>query len=219
MTNGRVHATLPPTDAYVYTVDSLPEFHTPFSDFPDSLTLWAKYFPTDNDIARITAILHTDTAKIVDSLQTNWVAVAYLNIEGEVDEWTRFSVPFEYLTSDTPEYILFAMFAGDAANALPQSTLFLDDLELIYYNTGIFEKQSDFCHLFMDGEYLHLILDQEYMEDEYLLQVYDLSGRVMFSKRIIPALEHKIRLDIHKGIYLVKIHNGQCIRTRKIILN
>ncbi|MFU8842965.1 MAG: T9SS type A sorting domain-containing protein [Bacteroidales bacterium] len=219
MTNGRVHATLPPTDAYVYTVDSLPEFHTPFSDFPDSLTLWAKYFPTDNDIARITAILHTDTAKIADSLQTNWVAVAYLNIEGEVDEWTRFSVPFEYLTSDTPEYILFAMFAGDAANALPQSTLYIDDLELIYYNTGIFKKQSDFCHLFMDGEYLHLILDQEYMQDEYLLQVYDLSGRVMFSKRIIPALEHKIRLDIHKGIYLVKIHNGQCIRTRKIIVN
>ena len=44
MTNGRVHATLPPSDAYVYTIDSMPEFHTPFTDLPDSLEVWAKFF-------------------------------------------------------------------------------------------------------------------------------------------------------------------------------
>ena len=114
MTNGRVHATLPPADAYVYTIDSLPEFNTPFTDLPDSLTAWIKFFPQENDIAHVTAILHSDTAKIADSTQTNWIAVASIDVPVQVDEWTQFSAPFQYLNNNTPEYILFAIYAGDA---------------------------------------------------------------------------------------------------------
>ena len=66
LTNGRVHATLPPSDAYVYTIDSMPEFSTPFTDMPDSLQIWAKFFPDSSDIAHVIVILHTDTAKIAN---------------------------------------------------------------------------------------------------------------------------------------------------------
>ncbi|MCD4735654.1 MAG: hypothetical protein K8R53_06390 [Bacteroidales bacterium] len=114
LTNGRVHAALPPTDAYVYTIKEDPQWNTPFTETPDSLTAWAKYFPQEGDLAHVIAILHTDTAKIADSTMFNWVAIAHIELPEQVDDWTKFTAPFVYLNTDTPEYILFAMYAGDA---------------------------------------------------------------------------------------------------------
>ena len=96
-----------------------------------------KIFPAGNDIGRIIAVLHSDTAKIADPLQTNWIAVAEIDFTEETTEWTKFRVPFVYLNSDTPEYLLFAIYAGDAANSLLGSILYLDDFEMIYHETGI----------------------------------------------------------------------------------
>jgi hypothetical protein len=195
----------------------LPEFHTPFTDMPDSLTLWAKYFPTDNDMARITAVLHADTAKVPDSALTNWVAFANITIDEQVGDWTRFSAPFVYLNNDTPEYILFAMFAGDAANAINGSTLYLDDLELIYYNTGTSDKHPDVFQLFMEGEQLRVVMDQKYFQEEFEIEVFDLTGRSTFSTKFTPAIENIIQPGIPSGIYLCKIQNGNYIRIQKFL--
>jgi hypothetical protein len=219
ITNGRVHATLPPTDAYVYTIDSLPEFHTPFTEMPDSLTLWVRYFPAENDIAHITAILHTDTAKIPDDNMTNWIAVANIDITDEFDSWTRISTPFVYLSNETPEYILFAMFAGDGANAMPGSTLYIDDLELIYNSTGIASGQPELFNLFMERDHLRIIVDEHYQKDEFILEIFDLTGRSMVSTRFIPAVNNGIRINIPAGIYLCNIYNSSITHSQKIIIN
>lgn len=217
LTNGRVHATLPPSDAYVYTIDSVPDWHTPFTDLPDSLIVWAKFFPQESDIAHVIAILHTDTAKIPDSTMTNWVAVANIDFTDEVGEWTRFSVPFTYLNGDTPEYILFGIFAGDAHNALVGSILYLDDFELIYYNTTVQSLPEDNIDIYLSDNYLVVDLKQLNLSEICELEIIDLSGKVLLSKQINLNEINKIQVDIPAGIYICKIQNTSFSYSQKFI--
>jgi hypothetical protein len=217
MTNGRVHATLPPSDAYVYTIDSLPEFNTPFTDLPDSLSAWIKFFPQENDIAHVTAILHSDTAKIADSTQTNWIAVASIDVPVQVDEWTKFSAPFQYLNNNTPEYILFAIYAGDAANSKPFSTMYLDDIQLIYHETGIQSKPEEGFDLGVSGNIVTVIFPDKYFGQHAILEISDLSGRSIFVKSFSSQLTNTFSLTLPEGIYICRIKGQNFILQQKFI--
>lgn len=216
MTNGRVHATLPPSAAYVYTIDSMPDFNTSFTDLPDSLDVWAKFFPITGDIGHIIAVLHTDTAKIADPDQTNWVAVATIDFTEETTDWTKFSAPFVYLNSDTPEYILFAIYAGDAQNALLGSALYLDDFELIYHNTSIDDKLDPNIDLYFSGNNL-IIKGNNDSDENSTIEILDLSGRVLFSKQINDIISVRIPVDLPKGIYICRIQNTSFNVSQKLI--
>jgi hypothetical protein len=217
LTNGRVHAALPPSDAYVYTIDSVPDWNTPFTDFPDSLSIWAKFFPEENDIAHVIAVLHTDTAKVADSTQTNWVAIASIDISDEVSEWTQFSVPFDYLNNDTPEYILFAIYSGDAENALAGSKMYLDDFELIYHETDIPTNTKENINLYFSNNLLVANLLNTNVKEECEIEIIDLSGKILFSKQINPNEINYIYLNIPVGIYVCNIHNKTINYSQKII--
>jgi len=205
MTNGRVHATLPPSDAYVYTIDSLPEFNTPFTDLPDSLTAWIKFFPQENDIAHVTAILHSDTAKIADSTQTNWIAVAIIDVPIQVDEWTKFSAPFQYLNNNTPEYILFAIYAGDAVNSKPFSTMYLDDIQLIYHETGIKSDQEQGFKYGVSGNELTVYLPEKYYGQVLKLEITDLSGRRVVAQNFSSRTSNSFTIDLPQGMYVCRV--------------
>lgn len=217
LTNGRVHAAIDPADAYVFTIDSLPEFNTSFTDKPDSLTVWAKFFPFDNDIAHVIAILHTDTAKITDPEQTNWIAFANIDFIGQSDSWTKFSAPFQYLNSDTPEYILFAMYAGDAQNSQVGSILYLDDFELIYYNTSVQTLPESHFNIYWSGEYLVVKMNSEHQKDSFSLEILDLTGRAIYSRQFVPEEVNRAQLNFPAGIYICKIQNSSFICSQKFV--
>ncbi len=217
MTNGRVHATLPPSDAYVFTIDSLPEFNTPFTDKPDSLTAWIKFFPQENDIAHVMAILHSDTAKIADSLQTNWIAMASIDVPVQVDEWTQFSAPFQYLNNNTPEYILFAIYAGDAQNSKPFSIMYLDDIELIYHETGIHANQEDILKLGVSGNNLTVYLPGKYNGQFVNLEITDLSGRRIVTQNFFCHPSNSFTLDLPQGIYVCRVQGTNFSLEEKFI--
>jgi len=217
LTNGRVHAALPPTDAYVYTIDSLPEYHTPFTDLPDSLDIWAKFFPQASDIAHVIAVLHTDTAKIFDSTMTNWVAVANIDITEEIGDWTKISVPFTYLNGETPEYILFGIFVGDAINATIGSILYLDDFELIYHTTSIQSTSDKDIDIYPSNNYLVVNLQKTNLVENCKVEIIDLSGKVLLSDQIKPGETSKIQIDIPAGVYICKIQNKTFNYSQKII--
>lgn len=218
LTNGRVHAAIDPADAYVFTIDSLPEFNTPFTDKPDSLTVWAKFFPFEDDVAHVIAILHTDTAKISDPSQTNWIAVANIDLPDQLSLWTRLSVPFQYLNTGTPEYILFAMYAGDAQNSQVGSILYLDDFELIYYNTSVQTKPGDIFDIYTSGDDLVINMNSKYQKDIFNLEIFDLSGRVFYTSQFIAEEKSTIRLNIRAGIYVCKIQNTSFTFSEKFII-
>lgn len=217
LTNGRVHAAVPPTDAYVYTIDSVPDWNTPFTDLPDSLSVWSKYMPQGSDIAHIIAVLHTGEAKIFDTTMTNWVAVANVDIAGEVNDWTEFEVPFTYLNGETPEYLLFGIFIGDAENATAGSILYLDDFECIYHETGIPTFAEDNIKVYFSNNQLIVDMHNTGMDEVCELEVVDLAGRVLISKPINPQEINTILTDIPAGIYIYNIKSETFKHAQKIV--
>jgi hypothetical protein len=218
LTNGRVHATLPPSDAYVYTIDSLPEFSTSFNDKPDSLQLWAKFFPDSSDIAHVIVVLHTDTAKIADSLQTNWVAVANIDFTTETPGWTKFTAPFVYLSNDVPEYILFAVYAGDAADAVVGSTLYIDDISLIYNNTGIAVQEDKNVKIIVTGNKIRINLSDIKNIGKNVIKIYDISGKQVYKRDIGMTKNCKIDTGLRPGVYICNITNSSAGFTQKILI-
>lgn len=123
---------------------------TPFVGRPDSLVGWYKYTSggTSNGIAekgKIVAVLHTGhyndpevpvaaNASVYSDLSANRVGKALFNTPTtNVTAWTRFSVPFDYASGATPEYIMISITSSDNQTTnVVGSKLWLDDLEVIY---------------------------------------------------------------------------------------
>lgn len=215
LTNGRVHATLPPSDAYVYTIDSLSEFSTPFTDKPDSIAVWAKFLPASGDIGHLVAVLHTDTAKIADPLQTDWVAVATIDFTEETTEWTKFSAPFVYLNDDTPEYILFAIYAGDAANSLLGSTLYLDDIEMIYNQTGIQPNAKNDVKLYSADNQLFVEWNDI---NNPVLKLHNIFGQTVLKQKLLPHTKNAFQINVPSGIYIYEIKGTSSDYTGKVFI-
>ncbi len=130
VTNGRVHAEMSGT-GWAFTDTGNDAWRTPFTQKPDSVVIWAKYTPVGGDVAQVKALLHTGTAKIPDAAQSNWISLAQIDIPNSTPTWTRFSAPFNYFNSTTPQYILFVVSAA-GTSAHVGSIAYFDDLELIY---------------------------------------------------------------------------------------
>jgi len=146
LTNGRLHATLA-GEGWAFTDVNNSQWNTPCNSKPDSIVIWAKYFPAGGDIGQLKAVLHTGEAIIPDETEQNYVATADIAIPNETASWTRFSAPFNYINGDTPEYILFVLSSADVV-ANEGTEIFYDDLELIYNDVEL-----DLT-AFLEGPYL-----------------------------------------------------------------
>jgi len=135
LTNGRVHADFDPELGYVYTNANDPRWNTPFVSRPDSLVGWYRFAPVGGDKGKVEVFLHkTGNCRIPEneSNPNQLVATARYDILTAQSQWTRFSVPFNYTSTDAPEYILSVVTSGDSTQAVVGSVAYFDDFELIY---------------------------------------------------------------------------------------
>ena len=158
-TNGQINAGSmtadAPADNYNFSDPTNEGFNTPFSGRPDSIAFWAKYLPADRDVnnevnkARVSAELTTN-ARYQDPETGDFanarIAGAAMNYPATAEMgWQRISVPFEYVSEQTPAFILVTFTTNQVpgggssyseGSGLSKKsvldTLFLDDVELIY---------------------------------------------------------------------------------------
>jgi len=137
LTNGRVHADFDPELGYVYTNTADSKWNTPFTVRPDSLVGWFRYNPLSGDQGKVEVITHTTAAQgqlpATTYPMAHWVSRARYDVTTtSASTWVRFSVPFTYYTTGNPEYVLVVLSAGDSTQAVDNSVMWIDDLELIY---------------------------------------------------------------------------------------
>lgn len=134
LTNGRVHAELNVANSYMYTVQDNEQWRTAMTSRPDSIVGWFKATPQNGDRANVGALLHVDDGRLpAFGTEGNYVAGASWKAPfGSVNEWTRFSAPFQYLNDWQPEWILLILTAGDSAGSQVGTQVWFEDLALIY---------------------------------------------------------------------------------------
>jgi hypothetical protein len=139
ITTGRLEApNTNPNNGYAQTVRNDADFNHPFSGRPDSLVGYYKYTSVNGDGGAFQVILHGDAdVRMPDPNNSTSAFIvgeaAFDTPTANVGSWTRFSVPFVYNNTDTPQYVL-AIFtsSSDPGSAERGSTLWIDEVELIY---------------------------------------------------------------------------------------
>jgi len=137
-TTGRIEApSTNPSAGYINTVTGNSDFNSPFTGRPDSLVGWFRFDQGGTDIGRIQAILH-DNFDVSNpdqgSSASHIISEAIFDVpNGNTATWTRFAIPFNYNNGTTPEYILLiATASSTAGSASTSTTLWVDDLSVIY---------------------------------------------------------------------------------------
>jgi hypothetical protein len=218
MTNGRVHADFTPANGYVFTDASDPQWSTLFTDRPDSLTGWYKFAPESGDIGKIEIILHTGTAGELPrpgGTTANEIGNVRYNFTTPQTDWTRFSQPFNYYSTDAPEYVLTTITSGDSTISKNGTKLWIDDLELIYNSdltAGIKEYSSQEMAINGSNGYLYFGVESD---EEVFYSIADVTGKVIQSGRA----QSKTPFSHESGIYFIQVETRKETFTKKLYIH
>src|SRR4030042_4172527 len=139
VTNGRVHADINTSKAYMYTDPGDGRWNNPFTSRPDSITGWYKYMPQGLDTMEVMIILHRGNGKQPDTEYLNdRVAVGHFRTGVSTGNiWTRFSAPFKYTSDQAPQYALAILNSGNGYTPIAGSIAFFDDLLMVYGSASV----------------------------------------------------------------------------------
>lgn len=217
LTNGRVHADTNPNNGFVYTDASDARWNTPFTSRPDSIVGWFKFQPASSggntDKGKVEVFLHKtgNGQNPVGNTAHNVVGKARFDMTTTASEWTRFSAPFNYSSTDNPEYVLVVLTSGDSTNAINGSIAWFDDLELVYNNSSSLSTQQiqDIQVAQLGGAILVKGIHEghQYAVLNALGQTIK-KGVSTSNETIIPMLE--------TGVYFVRVASSTGVLTRKI---
>ena len=214
LTNGIVHTTTNPQDSYVYTDVNSSDHSQPFTSFPDSIVGWYKYAPQGNDVGNIQVLLHGSYGQLPVDASTSIIALAEFDFSAN-SNWTRFSTPFIYYpTINNPAYILCNISAGDSTQAVANSELKIDDLELIYNTTKITDESTNSINV----TYLNDHLQFSNVVNEINYAIYNLQGQLMNIGKI-DRYNRNVSITLESGIYFISIQSKNHHKSIKILVD
>ena len=214
LTNGIIHTTTNPQDSYVYTDVNSSDHSQPFTSYPDSIVGWYKYAPQGNDVGNIQVLLHGSYGQLPVDASTSIIALAEFDFSAN-SNWTRFSTPFIYYpTINNPAYILCNISAGDSTQAVANSELKIDDLELIYNTTKIPDESTNSINV----TYLNDHLQFSNVVNEINYAIYNLQGQLMNIGKI-DTYNRNVSITLESGIYFISIQSKDHHQSIKILVD
>lgn len=212
-----------------------------FTGRPDSLVGWYKYTQATSgtgaaaEIGKVRAILHTgdyfDPETPVNGnhadLSANKIGEALFNTTASnTTTWKRFSVPFTYVSTSAPAYIMINITPSDnqmttaPASGGTGSILWIDDLQAIYNpstNSVGQIGQSDFNVYAFERT---LFVDLQEKNDQSELNVLDLAGKVVYKQKLNSNEMNEIQMpsNLTGGTYLYEISGSQIQKTGKFTI-
>ncbi len=204
------------------------------TDRPDSIVGWYQYTPGDaTEQAKVRAILHTgdynDPETPVSSnhpdLSANKIGDAlFVSAAGVAKStWTRFSVPFVYVSSSSPAYIMVNMTSSNnQTTTVTGSKFWIDDLALIYNSTaGISTNtaKTNNVHVYYADKNLNVDFSTK-TDEQSTLSIYDLTGKLVSSQRIENNKLNTVNVStLNTGMYLYLISGTSSQKAGKFIVD
>ena len=191
------------------------------NDRPDQLTFYYKFSPVGGDSARFSSLLFNfpDSLSLYDP---GWFeaidTVAYIKdfIPDASDQYIQRISNFNYLSDDVPEYITVSFssnkqeYYGHAG-----TTLWIDDVELIYLNTSISEWSDSHINIFpnpvSDRFQLNQAGDVKAERMELLNHVGQSVGTLNPQDRF-HAVDH-----LPPGMYFLQIETEKGVVVKKLV--
>lgn len=221
LTNGRVHADFDPDLGYVYTDTLNLQWNTPCTVRPDSLTGWYKFYPQGQDFGSIQALLHIGYSQLPEfNDSSNWVGYARFDMQpgATVSSWTRFSIPFHYYDSRTPQYLLFVMTSGNGTTPVANSYARYDDIALVGGESAIGDNDQPEFLIYADNNRLVLKNLPTMFLPKATATLFNMNGQAVWKGEVIS---NEVLLNTGKklnGLYIFSISSGKEIVNRKFFI-
>jgi hypothetical protein len=236
-TTGVIDApSLTKSDGYIGTVNystSTDDRRMVFIGRPDSIVGWYLYTPGSSaEQCKVRAILHTGdyydpetpttyhpdpTAnKIADALFVSTAGVT-------ASTWTRFSVPFNYVSAATPAYIMVNFTSSyDQTTTTTGSKFWLDDIAVVYNSSvGISTNTAKPNNITVFYADKNLNVDFTIKTDEQsTLSIYDLTGKLVSSQKVENNKLNTINVStLNSGLHLYQITGSVYQKAGKFIVD
>lgn len=214
-----------------------------FTGRPDSLVGWYKYTQATGgtgasaEQGKVLAILHTGDFYDPDApvnnnhpdLSANRIGDAlFLTPASNTTSWKRFSIPFTYVSSSNPDFILLNITSSNNQTTVaPNSSstgskLWVDDLEVIYnasIPSSMIETKKQNIKVYTHDNTIYADLSK--INESASLSVFDLTGKLVLQSALEKNEVNAVKLSqaINSGLYFYQVNlNGQ-ITTGKLIKN
>lgn len=216
--NGRYHTQLPADSSYVFTDVNDAQWNSPINGRPDSIVGWYKCDASENDFGTVKVMLHNGYGQIPGT-EDNAIAIAYLELpSAEITTWTRFSTPFDYFSSETPQYYLAILTSGNGVDAQLGSTALFDDLEFIYNGSSVNELPIQDLDIIMRHNEL-IIRTTSNSNTPFLFELRDVNGRVVNSGNLNLSGYNNIDINqLQDGLYIATASNSKEFYMSKIMI-
>ncbi len=167
---------------------------------PDSIYGWIKYEPTPGDSCQIQLQLF--------AANNDTIGEALYQTAQTLTSYTRFSAPVNYYSSDDPDTIRWMLSSSNGYAALPNSTMYVDDIGIVY-GTGIHDPPlSDFLSIAPNPAVHTLRIINDQMVNGTLI-FYTSSGQRVKEWKLRGANDEIPVNDFSKGTYLVELISEQ----------
>ncbi|MBN2892028.1 MAG: T9SS type A sorting domain-containing protein [Bacteroidales bacterium] len=99
----------------------------PFSERPLGLSVFAKYFPADNDTAFVMAYLTK-----YNGTSTDTIGLTFYPLTDIIPDYTELLMPIIYESEDAPDTLNIVIISTNPLNMKVGSTMYVDSLQLLY---------------------------------------------------------------------------------------
>lgn len=193
-----------------------------YSEKPNVLKGFYKYFPENGDTGKIAVIL-TYTFINADTTRRDTLVMAEKYFRNSVSEYTAFFVPLAYDYSKTPDSVIIAMYASQPGSVQVGSRLLVDDLELVHSYVGIADpnpSEGSFT-LWPNPAKTETLIQTDKLFGAGELRIFDNFGRLvkntyfcMNQSGSIISLE-----GLSSGVYVVQWIGSNRSIVKKLIVN
>lgn len=183
---------------------------TPFTGRPYSMKGWVQYEPQNNDICLIGAFLLKENAGSWDT-----IAIAGFDTTVTLLSWTEFEAIFDYRNGDTPTHLNVILLPADRNNPQANSTLYVDDLSLVYTQSVSDISSMPRITSFQQNELLTIHVDGA---ESGKVQLSDVNGRRISETMLQEGFATIETSSIAHGVYLITCVFDQNSITQKVVL-
>ena len=198
---------------------------------PDSLIGWYKYTQGGAaEIGKVRAILHvgnyydpeTATSYHPDSSVNKIADALFLTPAANITGWTRFSVPFNYVSSSNPAYIMINTTASNnQLTSTAGSKLWLDDLAVVYNpsTAGIQNLYNENNASVYSNDKMIYVDFIKGMQEQTVLSLYDLTGKLVSKNTLSNSQLNTISVsELNSGLYMYQLTGKEIQKSGKLFI-
>lgn len=187
----------------------------PFNQIPQKVTAYIKYAP-DADTLRFIAVCTRRNGN-----QSQVVAKGEYTTSQAVSEWTKVELPMEIqIAGVVPDTLNIIFLTNNGMSSSLTTELYLDDAQIVMNGDDdrIFDVTSGPIFNIFPNPSSDYILLQPACTLPYQAQLFDTNGQLVWSEN---NLQNDVRISVSgyaKGVYFLKIKQGEQTRSEKVIV-